>query len=363
MEQQPNVTFLSDLKKEESVAFMLLQAEVTGPLRRKKASLVMSVSFCLLMAVIALWDWYLMGKLDPLFAVAVPVMLIPAVFTRLIIPTRIKKQAAKAYDDAVAAGNTFSGEVRLYPDRVEKITNVGGTKVPLNGHTIFVETADMLVFLNRFNPAVVLPARCLTEELATAVRQTAQALPAPNHRFISRLQPKGESVSVPVESEPLPTLWECAFTYTAEENVVVMRHVIIDRFWRMAPGIAGISLLGGLITGDISLANMILNFLVFLGMLTVINLVVPLLRVKGAAAQRVREKDKSALKIDRYAIRLAIGEEGEIPIPWSEDVHVYEKGDFAEIAVKRHTAFYLPKRCISDADAFNAVINQCRGKS
>jgi len=363
MEQQPNVTFLSDLKKEESVAFTLLQAEVTGPLRRKKATRIMSVTFFLLMGGITLWDWHMMGKIDPLFACSVPIMWLPALFTEWIVPAMLKKRAAKAYDRAAAAGNTFRGEVRLYPDRIEKVTNIGGTKIPLNGHTLFVETADMLAFFNRFNPAVVLPARCMTEELAAAVRKAADTLPLQNRRFFSCLQPKGEPVTAPAETEPLPTLWECNFSYTEEEAAAVLRRSLIARFWRMSPGMAAVSLLGGLMMGSHSLWSMVLYFVLCFGVLTLFNLVLPLGRVKQMVGNPAyMEQNRGAVKIDRYAIRVSMGKEGEMPLPWVENVHVYDKDGFAEIAAGRHTMFYVPKRCITDLEGFNRVITQCRNK-
>ncbi|MBQ9859094.1 MAG: hypothetical protein IJO76_00245 [Clostridia bacterium] len=363
MEQQPNVTFLSDLKKEESIAFTLLQAEVTGPLRRKKATRIMSVVFFLLMGGITLWDWHMMGKIDPLFACSVPIMWLPALFTECIVPAMLKKRAAKAYDRAAAAGNTFSGEVRLYPDRVEKITNVGGTKLPLNGHTLFVERADMLVFLNRFNPAVVLPARCMTEELAAAVRKAADTLPLQNRRFFSRLQPMGEPIAVPTVAETLPVLWECNFTYTAEEFASVLRHSIVSRFWSTSPGMAAVSLVGALVMGNISLWSTVLYFVLCFGVLTLFHLVLPLSRVKQTVSlPSYMEDARGTVKIDRYAIRVSMGKEGEMPLPWVEDVHVYDKDGFAEIAAGRRTLFYIPKRCITDLEGFNRVITQCRGK-
>ena len=363
MEQQPILTFLSDLKKEESVRFMLLQAEITGPLRRKKATRVMSVIFFLLMVGITLYDWHLLGKIDLLFAVSTPIMLLPALFTEIFVPAILKRRAAKSYDNAAAAGNSFSGEIRLYPDRVEKITNVGGTKIPLNGHTLFIESADMLVFLNRFNPAVVLPARCLTEELAAAVRKAADTLPMQNRRFVSRLQPQGQLVAVPVESEPFPILWECGFTYNEEEAAVVLRHSVVSRYWRMSPGMAAVSLVGALVMGNYSLWSMVLYFAVCFGVLTLFNLVMPLNRAKLATSNPAyMEQNRGSVKIDRYAIRVSIGKEGEMPLPWVENIHVYDKDGFAEIATGRRTLFYIPKRCIPDLDAFNAVITQCRSK-
>ena len=364
MEEQSIHTFSVDLKKEESIAFALLHAKVCGPLRQRTFSLVLSGGLFLMMAGMLVWDWVEAHTIDPIMVIATLLMVLPALFSCFFLPANIKKRAAKQYDQAIKAGNTFCGELRIYPDRVEKQTESVCAKIPLNAHTLFIESAEMMAFVSPYAPAVVLPARCATDDMAAALRQAADTLPMTNRRFIARLQPKGEPVTLPGTAEKPEVLWECKYTYTPEEYMVVGRQHALFRFWKMSPILGLFSLLIGLTLGwdGQSLLPTVLYFLLTLAVVTLLNLVLPLRRIRRAAHTVGQKERTTTLTIDRVAVRIKVEGSGEALLLWEDDVHVYDKPPFAEFARKRDTLVFLPKRCIPDVTAFDEVINRCRSK-
>lgn len=365
MEEQSVCSFPVDLTREEYLQFAYLQGNRYNPKRQKGICLGVSLVCVVLLVALLVMDWVTLHTVDPLLVAAIPFVLIPTAYVLWILPPLLRRRAGKAYDKAVGAGRHFFGEVRLYPDRVEKDTAYGCVKIPLHGHSFFVETPELMAFVSRFAPAIILPARCMTDTAAAAARKAADRLPITNRRFLGRLQPQAQPVPVPPQTPPLPVLWECTFTYTGDELVEMSRRILLARFWRMAPFYALFSLLLSVslyVTGtEFQLVPLIAVFLLLFGLLVVVNLVLPLARLRRTADLVPREDRTKRLYIDELGVHTYADLTGDSLLAWKEqEIHIYDKEPFAEIAVKNQTALYLPKRCIEDVDAFNAVIAQCR---
>ena len=82
--------------------------------------------------------------------------------------------------------------------------------------------------------------------MARAVRQAGDKLPARNRRFLGRVIPRGEAVIQPEPKQKPEELWVSTFTYTAEEYAVVIKGMIQQHFWRMAPLLAAVAMMAAM---------------------------------------------------------------------------------------------------------------------
>ena len=349
-----------DLRREEFAHSQWVLSRFAGPMRPRGFMLGISLVLAAALFGMLIVDYVEGYPLDWLTLLMGVALLGLTLFFWLAAPVLIKRRAGKQYDRAAACGQTYYGFLRVYGDRVEKVGDTATAVIPLDGTTLFVEDKDTMTFLGNRGWALVLPARCMTQEMATAVRQAADRLPVRNRRFIARLQPKGQPVT-PVAAPDAPALWEASLHYTAEEYVAVTREIIRRRYWQMAPGLTVFAVMGGAVTGwdGRSILPCVIWFLVWFGVLTVLNLVLPLSRVKRQAPFLEPYALSLQVRLDRLGAHVTQQHGARAGIPWTDVRHVYDKGDMVEICDKQQS-IYIPKRCIEDIDAFDGLITRCR---
>lgn len=356
-----------DLNREEFVAFRMLTGRLFGPLRQKIPTLVVSILCCLMLGGYAVFEWWSKnwyGYPDPVLVVGALLVLVPAVIVCGYMPWKMKHDAGKQYDRSVQAGMDFCGELTVYPDCIEKAGQTVTVSIRIDERMLFIETPDMMVITAAGSPAIVLPARCLTEATAHMVRQAVERLPIRNRRFIGRVQPKGEVVPPPKPVQKPEELWVSTFTYTAEEYATVLRGIIQQHFWKMAPLLAVVSVLGALAFGydGVSLIPCIGYFVVFMAVLIVFNLLLPLHRTKSQTQNLSAHDLTMQVRLDTMALRVKLPRGGENWVLWCDVDHVYEREDFVEIVHNKNASLYIPKRVIEDLPALDGVIQRCRGK-
>ena len=365
VEENPAPKWYVDLNKEEFVAFHMLTARYFGPLRQRIPTLVVSALSFLMLAGYALFEWAtknFTGAPDPVLLVGAALVLIPSLMIWLYVPSRLRRNAAKQYDRSVEAGMDYHGQLIVYPDAIEKVSQTTTGHVRLDERTLFIETADMMIVTMVGSPAIVLPARCMTDEMAFAVRGAMNRIPARNRRFVARLQCRGEAVSAPKTIAKPEELWVNTFTYTPDEYATVLRGIIQQHFWRLAPLLAVVAMMGAFAFGynGENLTPCIVCFLIFMGLLILVNLVLPLRRVKRQAASLSPHDLTLQVRIDTMALRTKLPKGGENWVLWCDVDHVYEREDFVEVVHNKRSSLFIPKRCIDDLDALDAAIKRCR---
>lgn len=355
-----------DLTRDEFIAFRMLTARLLGPLRQRIPTLVMSIVCFLFLGGFAAYEWATMGWNNDLIELLVGagVVLIPGLIFCVYVPYHLKKQAGKQYDRSVQAGMDFCGELFIYPDCIEKASNTVTASVRFDERMLFIETADMMVLTSIGSPAIVLPARCLTEEMARAVRKAAEQIPPRNRRFIARVKARGEVVAPPAPKVKPEELWVQTFTYTAEEYTTVLKDLLRQHFWRMSPMMVLISIIGALFFGydGITILPAIPYFVLIMVLLVVFNLVLPLRRVKMQAESLSAHDLTMQVRMDTMMIHNKLPKGGNNWVLWCDVNHVYEREDFVEIVHNNKATLYIPKRCIPDLDALDTIIKRCRGE-
>lgn len=365
MEESSAAKWYVDLNREEFVAFHMLTARFFGPLRQRIPTLLVSALSFLMLAGYAVFEWgskSFVGSPDPVLVVGALLVLIPSLFVTVYVPHRLSRNAAKQYDRSMEAGMDFCGELIVYPDCIEKVGQTTTGHVRLDERTLFIETAEMMVITMVGSPAIVLPARCMTDEMAAAVRGAMDRIPARNRRFIARLQCRGEVVAAPQAAAKPEELWVNTFTYSPEEYTIVLRGIIHQHFWRLSPLLALVSVMGAFAFGynGESLLPCIGYFVAFMAVLILMNLVLPLRRVKRQAEALSPHDLTMQVRLDTMAVRTKLPKGGENWVLWCDVDHVYERDEFVEIVHNKRASLFIPKRCIDDLSVLDAVIKRCR---
>ena len=364
-EVTPVKTWAIDLNREEFVAFQMRMARYFGPLRQRVPTLLVSAICCLMMSGYAVGEWLaggMTGQPDMVLITGAALMLIPVLFVCLYVPYRVRRNAQKQYDRSVEAGMDYYGLLTVYPDCIEKVSQTTTGHVRLDERTLFIEAEDMMIVTAMGSPAIVLPARCLTEEMADAVRGAMDRIPTRNRRFVARIRPQGETPAAPVPKEKPEELWVTTFTYTNEEYATVLKGLIQQNFWRLAPLLAVVSMMGAFAFGynGESLIPCIWIFLAFIGVMILTNLVMPLLRVKRQAETLSPHDLTMQVRLDTIALRTKLPKGGENWVLWCDVDHVYERDTFIEVVHHKRGSLFIPKWCIPDLNEFDAIIQRCK---
>ena len=352
-----------DLTAEEAAAYSLLMAKMRGPLRTRRPTLITAALCSFILLGLAFGEWLagVVDQFDYVTAACGVLIWLPALYVWWILPLTIRKKALVHYDRSVSAGIVYNGRLTITDEYVEKAGASATAHIRLDQHAFFIEAADMMVFVSADSPGVVLPARCLTPAMVAAVRRAADRLPARNRRFVSRIRPMGQVVT-PVGAPKPEQLWSTTFTYTHEEFITVARGNIFQRFWRIAPAVTPVAFIGSLVFGwsgeDITPA--IGYFLLFMGIVLLMNLVLPLLQNKRRVEMMTPHDLTVKVSFDTTALRLTAPRGSEMPVLWCDVKHVYDRDTFAEMVIEKSSPLLIPKRAIEDIPAFEAALKRCR---
>lgn len=353
-----------DLTAEEYAAYCVQLSGMRGAMRHRKLLMGVAIVMCVAMLAISVGEWWFYHlPFDWITAGCGALMLIPVVIWGLM-PHRVRKKALDHYKASVAAGIVFTGQLIVTPEFIEKVGPTATAHIRLDQHTLFFENAQMMVFQTAGSPALVIPGRCLTTEQAAVIRRAADSLPNRNRRFIARVQCGGQVIA-PATAEPPQKLWTTTFTYTTEEFTSVLKGGILRRFWKMAPWITLSTTAVALLIGwgdQQSIAYCIGYFLMFMGLFLVMNLVMPLVRARSAAANASPHDLTIKITFDTVALRMESTTGIANWVLWSDVTHVYDHGDYAEVVQGTTSNLMIPKRAIEDIPAFEMALDVCRGK-
>ena len=362
--QEKTECWYIDLTAEEFAAYCVQLNELRGAMRHRKLLMGISGVLCGALVAFSLVEWLAFHlPFDWITSACGLLMLLPMTIWALL-PRMTRKKAIARHKASVAAGMVFTGQLIVTPEFVEKVGPSATAHIQLDGHTLFFENKQMMVFQTAGSPALILPGRCLTPEQAAVIRRAADALPTPNRRFIARVRCGGQRVAPATATAP-EKVWTTTFTYTADEFATVMKGGVMRRFWKLAPWITLAACFGSFVFGwggTQTIPYCIGYFLMFMGVFLVMNLAMPLLRIRGAAAAASPHDLTIKVTFDTVALRMESTKGVSNWVLWSDVTHVYDKGDYAEVVLGTASTLMIPKRAIEDIPAFEMALELCRGK-
>lgn len=347
-----------DLTREEFIHFQMLLSRISGPMRTRTASLVTSLVLAAMVISGEVVLWLDGQQVDLLMLAAALLLTGISLLLWCYVPIGIKRNAGRMYDRTVNSGISHYGLLRISDHAVIKQKATITATVNLDQHTLFAEDSEMQLFVTRGGQAIVLPARCMTPELAEKARRVAQQLPQQNYRFLGRLQTQGLPVTPPAETTTAMVLLDKTVRYTPEEYVSIAKALTIQRFWTRAPLYCVISMGLGLLFGwnGETILPSVVWFLVIGGLLALLNVVLPLRRIPRAVETMSAEDLSIHLLIDDRGVRIQKAGQGEIGLSWEAVTHVYESDTTVEVTGKGQFV-RIPKRCIADFEVFSKDID------
>ncbi len=350
-----------DLTREEYIDYSMQMARAFGPMRSRMGQLVVSLICCGVLAALTIYDMVVFGQPDWLLIGLSVALAVVSIGFWLYVPYRLRRRAAREYDAMIECGYDYCGQLQISDHEIVKITDELTTHVRLEERAVFMESPSFLVFVGSEQRGIVLPARCLTKELADRLRQCADRLPPTSRRFFGRIQPQGQIVPSPARVEE-PVLWEQTIRYDPQETLDILKARTRQQFWTRLPHLTLFSMLLALMFGwsDTSIVPCVLWFLGALAVMTALNLILPLSRLQKMQRMGYAPSPDNALqvKITARGVRMLEGDRFACA-PWSQIEHVYDRGDYAEMLWKQHF-LRIPKRCILDIDEFDALLKRCR---
>lgn len=358
-EETPAVNeWATDLSREEYIRYYTLFSKLSGPLRMQNVQLIISSVFAVVLAAFCVMDFMQTGAVDWLFAGLGGVLLLASLFLWWYAPRHVRRAAAKVYDDTLAGGYCYAGTLRVRDDRIEKENEQGIHTIHLNSGTLFIENPEMMVFLTANRRSIVIPARYLTAEAASVIRAAADKLPYRNRRFLGRVEPKGETPANACPPEDT-VLWEKTVRYEPEELADLIRYNATQNFMKRLPFFSVMSVLFGVALGWDGGENIlpcIGFFLLFFGLTTLFNLVMPRRRANVVAAQADAAGRSVEIRLTERGVWMIDPNKGFAVLPWQVVEHVIDRDTFVEIT-RGMQSIRIPKRYIDDLSAFDTLIS------
>ncbi len=346
-----------DLTREEYIRYYTLFSKLTGPLRMQTVQLIISLVFAAILVAFCVIDFMQTGAVDWLFAIIGGALLLASFGLWWYAPRHVRRAAGKAYDETLAGGYCYAGTLRVRDDRVEKENVQGIHSIHLNGGTLFIENPEMMVFLTANRRSIVIPARYLTAEAASVIRAAADKLPYRNRRFMGRVVPQGQTPVAACPSEDA-VLWEKTVRYEPDELADLIRHNATQNYMKRLPFFSVMSVMFGVALGWDGSDNIlpcIGFFLLFFGLTTIFNLVMPRRRANFLAAQADIAGRTVAIKLTDRGVWMTDPNKGFAVLPWQVIEHVIDRDTYVEIT-RGPQSIRIPKRYIDDFAAFDTLI-------
>lgn len=347
-----------DLTRDEFVEYHVAIAKTFGTLRMQLPTVILFLVYLVVIGTFAVTTYVETGIVDIVMILMLAVTVACGGIVLYMMPRRVKKTAVTVYE----AGNIngYYGEISITQTDIKKDLGKETVSIPLNERTMYLETESFMAFSTvGENRAIILPARCVTEGMAKAIRNTVFA---PDCRVVKRIVKRmTANASEPIarrewDSEP-QTLAETTIRYEEKEVKKQMSDMNLKKYIESLPLTATLGLMLGAMfaTAEESLLIFFITAIaVVLGMLLVSML------NAGARA-------KQMLMNDRVTIRVALTDRGvRVSTPsqtrpsmlrWESVEKAVENPDSIDI-IGAGQFIRIPKRCIDDVQGFIAVVDK-----
>ncbi|MGN0171358.1 MAG: hypothetical protein ACI39E_01080 [Acutalibacteraceae bacterium] len=365
MEQQESAVsvdyaFAVDLTKEEYIDYYMTLSKMNGPLRMQKPTMIFLGLNALVCAAMFVYisvreraiDWELLLLL--VCMVALWALILPLLYRR------IRKNAQRLYEQG--SDNGYYGVVRVYETGISKETENGTVKVSFSPTSVYLENAEFMAFFSGGSErAIVLPARCLTEEDAAVLRRCVFADTAKlQRRVIKRMTPKASVHIAPQEpSATQSALLTLDFSYLQEELEKLASDTGLRNYIYSLPTITVLSVLMGALTA------MLTEDILFGGLIAVAMLLLYLFLMTRISRSRVRR----SLGISPHMARLIVsftdrgittlrgGTQGARSLlVWESISRAVERKTCVEFFSGR-SFLRIPKRCIPDMQELRGIVD------
>ena len=356
-EQQP-YTFPVDLTEKEFLRFSMTLARKMGTLRMQYFIMGIYAVYAVITTVGIVTTFTETGQISLSLVGMLVLTLAGAALTMALMPSRVKKSAKATY--AVGNQNGYYGEITVTETAISKYLGDETVTVPLNTpQSMYVETKDFMSFSTAGEQrTIVLPARCMTEETAKAVREAVFGEKSTlNRRVFGRLQPQAtEPIPKRAFGEEAEVLYKVDFTYTPEEFSKMTKELAWKRSMSNFTGFSMMAVLLGAM-----MAMLEESIWWFPGVsLTMIAgfLLVSLLSGMSLARRASVMEFRTHVTITDRGIRIAVSPQGrQMSVIWAGMTRVVEYPAYVDFSCNGGHLLRLPKRVIGDMETLRSVVD------
>lgn len=361
---RPLAEFGADLTKEEFVSFALTAGRDPRKIKQLRNVSLISTAILVLFCGYQVYDMFrLYGTIDwssiGILGIAVWLFF----FTRFGWPHIMRRRAEKQYEKSLQMGHTYYGTVRIFARYAEKQTAERTTTLLFNRETRFMEREDVMAIGQPGSPALILPARYLTEESANAIRAAVFTnVPRENCQLISRL------CALATEPMPAPSFEESeeetppqriSIHYTPEESGAFFKEMVYTAFTDRLPIVSVISLLSGVafwllednpvIGAGAFAALMLLAYL--------LRVVFPLQKNKQRLKNATPEELSCILSVSNKGIILSGKALPPFSLPWKAITRAVSEPLYIRLYAEK-TQVIIPKRCLENVEEFCETVDR-----
>lgn len=349
-----------DITEEEFIRFSKTVAKYFGALRTRTPMLVCFIVYMALIIFLAASELADTGTLSwPMILMSI-VAIVSALPALIINPIKVKKSAKAGYH--ANEENGYYGEIYFENGEIVKDVGYKQTRMPLSEQTLYIETADFMAFCAaRGNAAsIVIPARCVTEEMASAIRKEVFR---PEHRLQRRVVKRMIAGAVaPIAQRAMcfaPTvLYETSFTYTPEELADIITYTARQNYVKQLPSLLMTAMLLGAVM--VLMMENVWAFVVAVPAVFLLSLLISSLNA-AAAAKRTDQMPPARIAVtitDRGIDQETVPAGRAASVKWRGVMRATEAETYVEFAMNGGMLLRIPKREIDDMDAFRAIVDR-----
>ena len=346
-----------DLNEQEYLDFNMTIARKMGALRTQKPMLFLFAVYLTVDVISLIKEFADTGHVSWTLLVIATVTLACGGLMLTVMPRRIRNTAKTNF----AAGNQngYYGELTVTPYAVMKNIGDETITVPLDEHSIYIEDKGFMAFTAQGQSrSIVLPARCVTPQLATAIRE---AVFAPTVRIQRRVFARMNAVApAPIPRRdflaPPRTLYTLDFTYTEKEAAKLFRDVAMKQYFQSLPTVSAMAIMAGLLLAI--LQEQVFWFpLVSLGIIFGYLLIL-LLQARSRSKNPGATENRTHLTLTDRGVELRISPGGQrMAFGWQGVERAVEREECVEFFYSGNNLLRIPKRAIDDFEEFKQVVD------
>lgn len=356
-EEKREEGFPVDLNEQEFLAFSLTVARKMGALRTQKPMIILFAVYFVVELAGILETFIETGELSILMLLMALLTIACAALSLTVMPARIKKSAKASF--LMGNQNGYYGEITVTPYAIMKHIGDETVTVPFDEQSIYIEDKGFMAFTAAGQQrSIVLPARCMTAEMASQIRQ---AVFAPQVRIARRVFARMDAgATAPIAKRPFPgqpqTLYTLDFQYTEQETAKLFMDVAMGQFFRSLPGVAAMIILAGLLMAILQenawwFPGISLTFLVGYLLIMVLN-------AKTRAKRTDPTETRTHIALTDRGIELRVSPSGmRMRIGWQGVERAVERETCVEFFHSGGNLLRIPKRVIDDFEEFRRVVD------
>ncbi len=346
-----------DLNEQEFLDFNMTIAHKMGALRTQKPMLVLFGVYLLVDVISLIKDFLDSGHISWTLVVIALVTLACGAMTLYAMPRRIRKTAKANF--LTGNQNGYYGEITVTPHAIMKNIGDETISVPLDEHSIYLEDRGFMAFTAQGQSrSIVLPARCMTPQMATAIRE---AVFAPTARIQRRVFARMEAVApAPIQRRaflaPPQTLYTLDFTYNEQEAAKLFWDVAMKQYFQSLPTVSAMAVMAGLLLSI--LQEQVIWFpLVSLGIIFGYLLML-MLQAKSRGKKAGAIENRTHLTLTDRGIELRLSPSGQrLSFGWQGVERAVERADCVEFFHSGGNLLRIPKRAIDDFEEFRRIVD------